>query len=490
MSQFRSNYQKIVLGLKIKQLRQEKGLSFGEFAERTGMSMSYLNEIEKGKKYPKEDKIDVLAKALGVENAVLTSASLSKNLAPLGELLNSNFLSELPLDLFGIDLQKVVELIAEAPSKVGAFISTLVELGRTYAVGEENFYFRALRAYQELHNNYFEEIEDAAENFIEKHKLKHPLSLDELTKIISIDFETQIVLDGLRAYPELQHFRSLALPQHQKLLLNGLLNHHQIVYQLAKEIGFKVLGLEARVIPGLRAQTFEEVLNNFKAAYFAVAILIPKDDFIRDIRQFFENEKWDALYFSHLMVKYAVSSETLFQRFNVLPRFFGIEKLFFMRFIHKIENDEFDIDKELHLFQRHQPHANGLFEHYCRRWKSISLIRDLNNANLSKNATLCDIQRQKYSEGQEEYLTFTLARPAYPSPNRNVSVTIGLQIDNHLRKTIKFIDHLDLHTTQVGVTCERCPIENCKERVAPPLRLEERERRKKIQQTLTDIAKS
>jgi predicted transcriptional regulator len=272
--------------------------------------------------------------------------------------------------------------------------------------------------------------------------------------------------------------------------LNGLLNHHQIVYQLAKEIGFKVLGLEARVIPGLRAQTFEEVLNNFKAAYFAVAILIPKDDFIRDIRQFFENEKWDAQYFSNLMDKYAVSSETLFQRFNVLPRFFGIGKLFFMRFIHKIENDEFDIDKELHLFQRHQPHANGLFEHYCRRWKSISLIRDLNNSNLSKNATLCDIQRLKYSEGQEEYLTFTLARPAYPSPNRNVSVTIGLQIDNHLRKTIKFIDHLDLHTAQVGVTCERCPIENCKERVAPPLRLEERERRKKIQQTLTDIAKS
>ncbi len=488
MSQLKSNYQKIVFGLKIKQLRQAKGFSFGEFADKTGISMSYLNEIEKGKKYPKEDKIEVLAKALGVEIAALTSPSLSKNLAPLGDLLNSNFLNELPLDLFGIDFQKVVELIAEAPTKVGAFISTLVELGRTYAVREENFYFRALRSYQELHNNYFDEIEEAAEQFIEQNKLKHPLSIQELSNIISDEFNTEIISNGLLAYPELQHFRSLALPQQQKLLLNGLLNEHQMAYQLAKEIGFKVLGLEARVIPGLRAQTFEEVLNNYKAAYFAVAILIPKELFVKDLQYFFEQETWNETYFSTLMEKYKVSSETLFQRFNVLPRFFGIEKLFFMRFIHKIETNEFDIDKELHLYQRHQPHANGIFEHYCRRWKSISLIKDLAKANVAKDAALCDVQRLRYTDGQEEYLTFTIARPAHPSPNRNVSVTIGLQIDANLRKKIKFLDDPKIQTQTVGVTCERCAIESCAERISPPLRLEERERRKKIQSALAEIS--
>jgi hypothetical protein len=488
MSQLKSNYQKIVFGLKIKQLRQAKGLSFGEFAEKTGISMSYLNEIEKGKKYPKEDKIQVLAKALNVDNEVLTSPLLSKNLAPLGDLLNSNFLNELPLDLFGIDFQKVVELIAEAPTKVGAFISTLVELGRTYAVREENFYFRALRSYQELHNNYFEEIEEVAEQFIEKYRLKHPLSISELSKIITDEYDTEIVLDGLKSYPELQHFRSLALPQQQKLLLNGLLNEHQIAYQLAKELGFKALGLDARVIPNLRAQTFEEVLNNYKAAYFAVSILIPKDMFIKDLQHFFELKTWDNTYLFQLMEKYHVSSETLFQRFNVLPRFFGIEKLFFMRFIHKEEDDGFEIDKELHLYQRHQPHANGIFEHYCRRWKSISAIKDLAKANLQNNKILCDVQRLKYVDAQEEYLTFTIARPAYPSPNRNVSVTIGLQIDAHLRKKINFLDDASIPTQLVGVTCERCPIQDCQERVSPPLRLEERERRKKIQKALAEIS--
>lgn len=49
----KNTYQKIIFGLKVKQLRQAKALSFGEFAERTKMSMSYLNEIEKGKNFPK-----------------------------------------------------------------------------------------------------------------------------------------------------------------------------------------------------------------------------------------------------------------------------------------------------------------------------------------------------------------------------------------------------------------------------------------------------
>jgi hypothetical protein len=210
--------------------------------------------------------------------------------------------------------------------------------------------------------------------------------------------------------------------------------------------------------------------------------------FIKDLQHFFELKTWDNTYLFQLMEKYHVSSETLFQRFNVLPRFFGIEKLFFMRFIHKEEDDGFEIDKELHLYQRHQPHANGIFEHYCRRWKSISAIKDLAKANLQNNKILCDVQRLKYVDAQEEYLTFTIARPAYPSPNRNVSVTIGLQIDAHLRKKINFLDDASIPTQLVGVTCERCPIQDCQERVSPPLRLEERERRKKIQKALAEIS--
>ena len=48
---------RFILGLKLKNLRQEKGMSLKALAESAGLSISYLSEIEKGKKYPKPDKL-------------------------------------------------------------------------------------------------------------------------------------------------------------------------------------------------------------------------------------------------------------------------------------------------------------------------------------------------------------------------------------------------------------------------------------------------
>ena len=100
--------------------------------------------------------------------------------------MHSNFLNELPLDLFGIELNKVVEIVASSPAQVGAFISTLVELSRTFAFKEENFYFHALRAYQELHYNYFEWLEDKIDAFIVRYHVptKHPVKVGFLKKIL------------------------------------------------------------------------------------------------------------------------------------------------------------------------------------------------------------------------------------------------------------------------------------------------------------------
>lgn len=160
-----THLQRIILGLKVRQFRQERGWSFEDLSRETGISVSYLNEIEKGKKYPKSENRDILASALGTTGSFLASPELTRQFAPLGELLKSNFLSELPLDLFGIEIQKIIEIIARDPDRVNAFISALLEMARVHSLREENFYFSALRAYQELRSNYFEEIEEAAEQF-------------------------------------------------------------------------------------------------------------------------------------------------------------------------------------------------------------------------------------------------------------------------------------------------------------------------------------
>ncbi len=491
----RPQHERILLGLKIKQLRQAKGLSFADLSKQAQLSMSYLNEIEKGKKYPKEDKMQALAEALGVSFEDLATLELGKSMAPVAELLQSNFLNELPLDMFGIELAKVAEIIANAPVRVGAFISTLLELSRNYALKEENFYFGALRSYLELHNNYFEDLEDAAIGFAAQHGIppERPVPSALLKHILEEYYGYQVVENGLDPYPDLQKLRSVYLPNGKRLLLNSRLSAMQRAFQFGKELGFNCLQLQERANTAslLRGRTFEEVLNHSKAIYFSVALHLPRQGFAEDLQAFFANSRWDGEAFLSIMKKYEASPEMFYHRLtNILPRFFGMDKLFFLRFLHDPAADEFEVDKELHLSRRHHPHGNGLFEHYCRRWVSLSLLKDLHHMQQEGKYldTFVRAQRSRYIGTEDEYLCLTIARPGYPSPNRNVSVTIGLLVNDELRGKIAFLDDPAIQVKAVNKTCERCAVPDCAERAAPATVVEKREEWKRIQACLNDLS--
>ena len=491
-----TQHQRIILGLKVRQFRQELGWNFEELSRQTGISISYLNEIEKGKKYPQAENRERLAIALGITPEFLISPELTKQFAPLGELLQSNFLNELPLDLFGIEVQQVVEIIARSPDRVNAFISALLEIARNYSLRDENFFFAALRAYQELRSNYFEEIEQAADDFVEKNNLPDnggvPSAL--LGDILKTQFGYRIDDKGLDKYPELQSLRSVFNPNKKRLLVNSRLNERQRAFQLAKELGFNVLAVKERPLASnlLRVNSFEETLNNYRAAYFAVAILVNRRAFVRDIGAFFKQEKWDGQLLLDMMAKYQASPEVLFQRFNVLTNDFRLDKVFFQRFIHDLDRDGFDIDKELHLNRRHQPHASGLNEHYCRRWLSLTLLRNLQEQqrqgiSLTHPNLLTGVQRAAFLDSGEEYLCIAVAKPGYPTIGRNVSVTLGVLLDDHAKRTIRFWNDPAIPRITVNIACERCALAGCAERAAPPTTVQKREERKKMQEILKKL---
>ena len=484
---------RIIFGLKVKQLRIAQGLSFAQLSKAAGMSVSYLNEIEKGKKSPKMDKINTIAEALGTTYDELISPVLPGKLAALGELLHSNFLNELPLDLFGIELSKVVDIIAHAPLRVGAFISTLVELSRNFEFKEENFYFNAVRAYQELHYNYFEDIEKSIAQFIKTYKLptNRAVPVNLLASILKKHFGYEIVEDDLKNYPELKHLRSIFIPRKKKLLLNPQLNEKQKALQLGKELAYNYLKLKERIYTSsfLKVNNFQIVLNNYIAGYFAVGLLVHRDNFQKDLAYWFEQPTWDKSYLLQLLLKYDVSPEVLFQRFNILPQDFDMPKMFFMRMIHDPAKDTFHIDKELHLNRQHEPHANNLDEHYCRRWLSISQLKSLTKNTQSPGQVEVGLQLSKYTETEDEYICFTIARPAYFPSTNNVSVTIGLLADKELKEKIKFLADPAIPRKRVSVTCERCPIMDCKERITPPVVIEKRKHKLKMTEALDELMK-
>ena len=59
----------------------------------------------------------------------------------------------------------MIELFTASPKKAAALISTLMEISRAYDMNVEQFFLASLRAYQEMNNNYFEEVEELAEKF-------------------------------------------------------------------------------------------------------------------------------------------------------------------------------------------------------------------------------------------------------------------------------------------------------------------------------------
>jgi hypothetical protein len=80
-----------------------------------------------------------------------------------------------------------------------------------------------------------------------------------------------------------------------------------------------------------------------------------------------------------------------------------------------------------------------------------------------------------------------LAKHGFPTVNRNVSVTLGVLLDDHAKQAIKFWDDPAITQTTVNITCERCPINDCSVRAAAPKVVERREARKKMQEALAKL---
>ncbi len=480
---------RMIFGLKLKQLRSDKNLSLTELATITGISVSYLNEIEKGKKHPKPSKSVIIADALGVSYDYLVSLKLNKRLQPVGELLQSNILSELPLEHFGLDMSRLLDLFATAPAKLSAFITTLLEISRAFDLRVEQFYFTALRSYQELHDNYFDDIELKAELFLEEFQLEEEITptYEELEAILLNQFNITIQTKTFIDHPELATLRSVFLPGNNPILiLNPSLTPHQKTFAIAREIGFQYLDLKERPYTStwVKVGSFDEVLNNFKASYFASALLLNQDRLVEDMSAFFSERTWKPELLEMLIAKYNTSPETLLHRLtSVLPKFFGIKQLFFLRFKHEPSTSSFYLTKELHLSGLHNPHASFLNEHYCRRWISLTLFEQIEHEPQTQD-TVIGLQRSSYINSDNEYLVLALAQP---SESRYGTVSLGLLIKENLNNKVSFLNDPAILKREVNETCERCPALDCQERVAPPVILDKILWQEQVIQTLEKI---
>ncbi|MCV9932664.1 helix-turn-helix domain-containing protein [Flavobacterium sp. LS1R47] len=472
------DYIKLIFGLKLKQVRTQKNLSLFGLAKLTNLSKSYLNEIEKGKKYPKTDKILLLCENLDISYDQMVSLKLDNNLAPIGEILKSGILKEIPLELFGIHENDLIDIIANAPAKVNAFISTIIEIAQHYNLSRESFFLASLRSYQEAHINYFEDLENKVIAFSKSFQinLENQISTLELSAILKEEYGYTIKDLLFKDQEALGDLRSIYVPKSKTLLLSKEIDDPQRAFILAKEIAYNYLEITDRLLTfsWIKFDNFDQVLHNFYASYFAGALLLPRKLLIDDINLFLTKENPKPEEFVTLIEKFNVSPESFYQRLtNLLPKDFHLKNLFFLRMSHQIGSGTYQIKKELHITNQQEPHANEMNEHYCRRWVSIKTIDEAIKQN---KAHFFDAQISSYENSGNEYLVFSSATKDPFVENCMRSISVGILITPAMKKKFKFIEAKPIVKQIVGVTCETCAVKNCLERASPPKQLESKKR--------------
>lgn len=439
---------RFILGLKLKNLRQERSLSLKAVAKQAGLSISYLSEIEKGKKYPKPDKLLVLAQVFGVPFDELVSLKVRDELNPLTDALRSTFIREFPFDLFGIQAEELFSLVTDDPLRAGALFRTFTEIFQMYDVRVDHFLFAALRSFQQLNGNYFAELEEAATNFrtAQGWPIHRTMGEDTLRDLLIDRYGYVIDESTLPQTPDLASFRSVYQSGPARCLyVNGNLMSNQKAFLYGREIGFNHLNLTDRpqTSSWVRAETFAQVLNNFKASYFAGALFIDRDALREDIKAFFQRPNWNGDTLVNYMDRCNVTPEMFFYRLTELvPEFFSLREIYFIRFSNQVGTDRYQVTKVFNMSRLPLSHQVGVEADYCDRWPAKRLLRAL--AEKQKEGTwetsLIQAQRTYFTDEDLEFFDISVARPLTLSQNTNSCVSLGILMDKRLKRTIRFWD--------------------------------------------------
>ena len=479
----------VIFGLKLRQARLQKGLSVTELAQRSQLSPSYITEIEKGRKYPKADKVLRLAAALGLEYDQLVSLRLEPPLSFVEAALSSQLLQGFPLELFGLDPGALVELLSRSPGELSALVRALGEVARGYNIREEHLFRAALRCFQELHHNYLPDVEQAADEFRRRANLQGPPVPDgRLEALLEGWFGFRLEAIPVERWPTLAGYRAVYVPSGPpRLLLNPSLMPSQRKFVLAREVGYRVLELSDRspTNPPDRADSFAQVLNDFKAAYFAGCLLMPRERVLEDLQALFQLPSWQGQRLLELLQVYDVTPETLLYRFSeLIPTFFHL-RVHFLRFSEV--NGAIRLYKHLNMNELSLPSGFHLPEHYCRRWLTVRIIREL--ARTAQDGPIVGIQRSRFLQSHKEFLCLGFARRDNLPPRLYTSVILGLRVDEELWRRVRFAADGSIPQGLLNETCERCPLppEECSERAAPPTRWQQEQAIEARRQALREL---
>lgn len=449
------------LGAKLRALRRRQGLTQTEVASRLGISPSYLNLIEHDQRQLQANLLLKAAEILKVELAAFTDDSQSRLAADLQEVFGDPLFEEHSLTTN--DLREVAENSAAARAIIALYQAYRSSLESTRALASKLFDGRDFLGLNpahlpseevsdviQLNLNYFAELEAAAES--EAVKLDrsdvYRSMVQQLRTNHGIDVQTVPIgrdRGAVRRYD----------PEKRTLVLSEALPPWSRNFQVAHQIGL----LSARpVIDGILARSEQNLTNPESvklcrvalANYFAAALLMPYDEFMR----LADETRYDIELLQH---HFTASWEQVCHRLTTLRKSEAVGVPFhFVR-----------VDIAGNISKRYS--GTGIrfarFSGSCPRW-------DVHAAFLTPGRI-----RTQLSQMPDGTAYFCVARTirksygGYASGDSLMAVGIGCPVRD-ARKLV-YADGYDLDNLDaavpIGTTCRLCERLDCEQRAFPPL---------------------
>ena len=100
------------------------------------------------------------------------------------------------------------------------------------------------------------------------------------------------------------------------------------------------------------------------------------------------------------------------------------------------------------------PSGVRLKEHHCCRWLPVSLLKILEEEQLkgNPNKILIRTQRAQFVESGDEVLFISIAHALRLHSKMNRCVSLGLRIENALKRKVKFLNDLQIPVEKVNQT--------------------------------------
>lgn len=461
------------MGVRLRRLRAERGLSQIAMAQALGLSASYLNQLEQNQRPLTVAVLLKVSRTLGVDVQQFSEDEEARLVVEMRDALADNPGGE------PVALPELQEVASQMPAVARALLALhrrhadatqrleamALRLGddRTDMAPARPMAFERVRDFFLAHQNHFEEVDRAAEALANDAAAHGGTLIDWLTRRLAVRHGVRTIpLDGdadgrQRSYD----------PGHRLLRLSASLQHGQQAFQLGTQLALleQASLLDALVeTPEFQPDAQARALARIGLAnYFAGALLLPYGPFLKAA----EALRYDI---DRLSQRFGVGFETICHRLSTLQRPDAPGVPFFFIRVDRAGN----ISKRQSATHFHFSKTGGtcplwnVYEAFSQPGKILPQL-----ARMPDGRTYLWIARTVSTTGQG----------GYGAPGKTFSVALGCDMRHAPR--LVYSRGLDLDdpgiATPIGMGCKICERADCPQRAFPfvgsPLDVSENESR-------------